>query len=180
VAHIDLRNDRPGIRGLLAYRPESGGPLTELCEVLLRGDNTLSRGERELIAAYVSRLNGCDFCANSHGACAALQLPGGAEQVGQVLAGIVGDNPVSGKLSALLDLAGLVQLGGRMVTEEAVAKARAAGATDVEIHDTVLIAAAFCMLNRYVDGLAAPTPEDPAQYAAMGDRIVRDGYLGPR
>jgi len=180
VAHIELGNDGPGIRGLLAYRPESARPITELCEMLLRGDNTLSRGERELIAAYVSRLNECDFCANSHGVCAALQLPGGAEQVGQVLSGAPGGEPVSGKLSALLDIAGLVQLGGRMVTEESVAKARAAGATDVEIHDTVLIAAAFCMLNRYVDGLAAPTPGDPAQYAAMGDRLVREGYLGPR
>lgn len=181
MAHIELGNDGPGIRGLLAYRPETAGPLTELCEVLLRGDNTLPRGERELIAAYVSRLNGCDFCADSHGACAALQLPGGAQQVGQVLSGQAEGVPVvSGRLGALLDIAGLVQLGGRMVTEESVAKARAAGATDVEIHDTVLIAAAFCMLNRYVDGLAAPTPDDPAQYAAMGERLVRHGYLGPR
>jgi uncharacterized peroxidase-related enzyme len=180
VAHIELGNDGPGIRGLFAYRPETAGPVTELCEVLLRGDNTLSRGERELIAAYVSRLNECDFCANSHAVCASLQLPEGAEHVAQVLAGAAGATLVSAKLSALLDIAGLVQLGGRMVTQEAVAKARAAGATDVEIHDTVLIAATFCMLNRYVDGLAAPTPDDPAQYAAMGDRLVQQGYLGPR
>jgi uncharacterized peroxidase-related enzyme len=180
VAHIELGNDGQGIRGLLAYRPETAGPLTALCEVLLRGDNTLSRGERELIAAHVSRLNECDFCANSHGACAALQLPGGADEVDQVLADPAAAVPISGKLKALFDIASLVQLGGRMVTEEAVAKARAAGATDVEIHDTVLIAATFCMLNRYVDGLAAPTPDDPALYVAMGERIVRQGYLGPR
>ena len=179
VARIELGNDDPGIRGLLSYRPETAGPLRGLCEFLLRGDNTLSRGERELIAAYVSRLNGCDFCGKSHGACAAAQLPGGAAQVEQVLADPDSAPLMSGKLRALLGIARLVQAGGRAVTDEAVAKARAEGATDVEIHDTVLIAAAFCMLNRYVDGLAAPTPDDPAQYAAMGDYLARHGYQGP-
>ena len=165
MAHIDLGNDNPGIRALLAYRPETAGPLSQLAEVLLRGDNTLSRGERELIAAYVSKRNDCVYCASSHSATAAAQLPGGMSQVEQTLADL-GAAPVSAKLRALLEIAGLVQVSGRMVTGEAVAKARAAGATDLEIHDTVLIAAAFCMFNRYVDGLGAPAPDDPAQYAA--------------
>jgi alkylhydroperoxidase family enzyme len=199
VAHIELGNDIPGIRGLLAYRPQTAQPLGELTEVLLRGDNTLSRGERELIAAYVSRLNECEYCASSHGATAAAQLPGGPAQVRQVLddagaqrsgdagpgaAGAAGAGPVSGpvsrKLEALLDIAGLVQLGGRMVTQEAVANARAAGATDVEIHDTVLIAAMFCMFNRYVDGLGTSVPDDPAQYIASAAHLVEHGYTVPR
>ncbi len=124
--------------------------------MLLRGDNTLTRGERELIAAYVSRRNECAYCAGSHGATAAAQLPGGADQVQATLAATPGTAPVSGKLRALLDIAELVQVSGQLVSGEAVAKARAAGATDLEIHDTVLIAAAFCMFNRYVDGLGAP------------------------
>jgi alkylhydroperoxidase family enzyme len=204
VAYIDLGNDIPGIRGLLAYRPQTAGPLGELAETLLRGDSTLSRGERELIAAYVSRLNECEYCANSHGATAAAQLPGGATLVTQVLAdagtgeagtgeagtgeageagsgaGEVGAGAVSDKLRALLDIAALVQVGGRMVTEEAVAKARAAGATDVEIHDTVLIAAMFCMFNRYVDGLGTSLPDDPAQYIASAGHLVKHGYTVPR
>jgi uncharacterized peroxidase-related enzyme len=178
VAYIDLGNDIPGIRGLLAYRPETAGPLGELTEVLLRGDNALSRGERELIAAYVSRLNECVYCASSHSATAAAQLPGGAAVVEQTLAG-AGTAPLSAKMKALLSIAGLVQVGGRMVSEDAVAKARAAGATDVEIHDTVLIAAAFCMFNRYVDGLGTSVPDDPAAYVAGAQALVQYGYRMP-
>ncbi|HEX4088164.1 MAG TPA: carboxymuconolactone decarboxylase family protein, partial [Trebonia sp.] len=135
----------------------------ELAQVLLRGDSTLTAGERELIAAYVSRQNECEYCAGSHGATAAALLPGGGEQVAAVLAGAAGDAAVldgeagdasvSAKLRALLDIAALVRVDGRLVSAEAVAAARAEGATDLEIHDTVLIAAAFCMFNRYVDGL---------------------------
>jgi uncharacterized peroxidase-related enzyme len=169
----------PGILGLLAYRPETAGPLGELAEVLLRGDSTLSRGERELIAAYVSRRNECEYCSNSHEATAAAQLPGGSERVRQVLA-----DPdtagLSGKLRTLLDIADLVRVDGRLVSADVVAKARAAGATDREIHDTVLISAAFCMYNRYVDGLGTPVPDDPAQYAAGAQVLVEHGYRATR
>jgi len=64
------------------------------------------------------------------------------------------------------------------VTSETVKNARAAGASDEDIHDTVLIAAAFCMLNRYVDGLGAITPSDDAAYDAMGIQMAAHGYLG--
>ena len=178
MAYIELGNDIPGIRGLLVYRPETARPLGELAEVLLRGDSTLTRGERELIAAFVSWRNECEYCSNSHAATAAAQLPGGADLVGQVLAD-PGSAPVSAKLRALLDIADLVRVDGRLVTAEAVAKARAAGATDVEIHDTVLIAAAFCMYNRYVDGLGTSAPDDPAHYAAGAQALVEYGYREP-
>jgi uncharacterized peroxidase-related enzyme len=180
VAHVELGNQLPGIRGLLAYRPETAGPLMDLAQVLLRGDSTLSAGERELIAASVSRQNECEYCARSHGASAAALLPGGGEQVEAVLAGPAGDAPVSGKMRALLDIAGLVRVDGRLVSDEAVASARAEGATDREIHDTVLIAAAFCMFNRYVDGLATPVPDDPAQYELSAAHLVAHGYRVPR
>lgn len=180
MTHIELGNEIPGIRGLLAYRPDTGEVLSELADVLLRGDSTLSRGERELIAAYVSRGNECEYCAGSHGATAAAQLPGGAEQVEQTLAGAAGDAPVPEKLRALLEIAGLVRVDGRLVSAEAVARARGLGATDREIHDTVLIAAAFCMFNRYVDGLATSVPENPAAYAAGAAQLVQHGYQLPR
>jgi uncharacterized peroxidase-related enzyme len=180
MAHIDLGNDLPGIRGLLAYRPETAGPLMQLAEVLLRGDSTLSRGERELIAAYVSRGNECAYCAGSHGASAAALLPGGAELVERALAGAACDAPVPAKMRALLEIASRVRVGGREVSEEAVARARAEGATDREIHDTVLIAATFCLFNRYVDGLATPVPDDQAQYALSAAHLVRHGYQVPR
>lgn len=176
MPHIELGNDLPGIVGLFGYRPETGRVLSELAEVLLRGPSTLSRGERELIAAYVSSRNECRFCASSHGAFAAAQLPEGADLVGQVCADPA-DADISAKLKALLHVAGQVQKSGKAVTTADVAAARAAGATDVEIHDTVLIAAAFCMYNRYVDGLATIAPEDPAAYAQSAELIVASGYL---
>jgi uncharacterized peroxidase-related enzyme len=176
MPHVELGTEQPGIRGLFEYRPETGLALKRLAEVLLRDDNTLSRGERELIAAYVSRRNDCSFCTLSHSAFAAAQLPGGAAEVANVLDD-ASTAPVSDKLRALLAIAAAVQQTGQAVTAEHVAAARDAGATDLEIHDAVLIAAAFCMYNRYVDGLATEAPGDPEPYAQMAKSIVDEGYL---
>jgi uncharacterized peroxidase-related enzyme len=178
MPYITLNSAEPGIRGLLRYRPETGRPLSELAEVLLRGPSTLTRGERELIAAYVSTLNDCRFCSASHSACAAAQLPGGMTFVEQVCSD-ARSAPVPAKLKTLLAIAAAVQQGGLNVTAELVARARAADASDLEIHDTVLIAAVFCMYNRYVDGLATIAPDDPALYAAGAQRLINDGYLPP-
>jgi uncharacterized peroxidase-related enzyme len=178
MPHIALTSTEPGIRGLLRYRPQTARPLGELTEVLLRGPGTLARGERELIAAYVSALNDCRYCSSSHSACAAAQLPGGMAVVEQVR-NDPATAPVSAKLKALLAIAAAVARSGRAVTTEHVARARTAGATDLEIHDTVLIAATFCMFNRYVDGLATTEPDDPRVYAAGAQRLISQGYLPP-
>lgn len=175
MAYIDLQNDLPGIVSLLRYRPETAGPLNVLAETLLRDPNTLSRGERELIAAYVSDRNQCVFCASSHAAFAAAQLPEGMEMVSSVCSDLE-RAAVSPKMRALLQVAGKVQQSGRAVTAADVEAARGAGASDVEIHDTVLIAAAFCMFNRYVDGLGTTAPDDPAAYAMSAELIVKHGY----
>ena len=177
VPHITLNSDEPGIRGLMRFRPETAGPLNELAEVLLRAPNSLTPGERELIAAYVSGLNECKFCCSCHSAYAAAQLPGGMALVREVRDDAA-SAPVSGKLKALLRIAAAVQEGGQKVSADDVAAARAEGATDVEIHDTVLIAAAFCMYNRYVDGLATIAPDDPAAYEARVPQMLALGYLG--
>jgi len=176
VAHVDLRRGGPGILGLLQYRPETARPLMELAEVLLRGESTLGRGERELIAAHVSRLNCCHFCFNSHGTQAALQLDGGWAAVDAALDGAPG-SAITPKIKSLLLIAEAVRISGRAVTPELVERAKASGATDLEIHDTVLIAAAFCMFNRYVDGLGTWAPTDREDYLAPGRRIVDQGYL---
>jgi len=179
VAHIDLGLDEkrfPGIIGLRMFRPETGKALNELAEVLLRGPSTLPRGERELIAAYVSSGNECLFCRDSHSAFAAAQLDGGLPLVEQVC--VDPDSAaISPKLRALLRIAAAVRVDGRSVTAGMVAAARDQGATDVEIHDTVLIAAAFSMYNRYVDGLATALPDDPAAYQMSARRIVEHGYI---
>jgi uncharacterized peroxidase-related enzyme len=176
MPHIDLGNDDAGIRSLFLYRPETATPMRMLAETLLRGPSTLTRGARELIATYVSSRNGCSYCTASHAACAAAQLPEGAELVDLVRADL-GSAPVSPKLAALLRIAGAVQDSGKSVGDEDVAAARKAGATDLEIHDTVLIAAAFCMFNRYVEGLGTWAPQDPAAYEESGLRLAKQGYV---
>ena len=175
MAHIPLPDGLPGIVGPMAFRPETAKPLNELAEVLLRTPNSLPPGDRELIAAYVSGRNDCNFCCASHSAFAAVQLQDGYTLVDQVRADLDAA-PVSQKLRALLRIAGAVQISGREVTAELVEAARAEGATDVEIHDTVLIAAAFCMFNRYVDGLGTFAPEGRDAYAESARRIVEVGY----
>lgn len=178
MAHIDLGIDEkqfPGIIGLRMYRPLTAKPLYDLAHALLYTPNSLSRGERELIAAYVSSGNECDFCRDSHSAFAAAQLDGGLPLVRDVCVDPEAAD-ISPKLRALLRIAAAVRVDGRNVTTELVAAARGEGATDVEIHDTVLIAAAFSMFNRYVDGLGTTVPDDPAAYQMSAHRIVEHGY----
>lgn len=177
MAHIKLDEGLPGIRGLLAYRPETAAPLSALADVLLHGDHTLSRAEREMIGAYVSALNGCTYCRESHAAIAACHLGGDEAAVASVIRDPERAS-VSTKLKALLAIAARVQQGGRQVRDEDIARAKAEGATDLEIHDTVLIAAAFCLFNRYVDGLGTWTPDDPAGYRERAAYVAGQGYAG--
>ncbi|MEP6595500.1 MAG: carboxymuconolactone decarboxylase family protein [Ginsengibacter sp.] len=176
MAYIDLKNDLPGIRGLMAYRPETGKALNELAEILLHdGNNTLTRGEREMIGAYVSSENDCFFCHNVHGAMAQHYFECDTQLIDDIKKDYQ-SAPISGKLKALLSIAGSVQKGGKYVTTEQVEYAKSLGATDKEIHDTVLIAAAFCMFNRYVDGLNTWAPQDRQIYIDRAKMRAEDGY----
>jgi uncharacterized peroxidase-related enzyme len=176
MAHIRLPDGLQGIRAAMAYRPETAKPLNELAEILLHAPNSLAPGERELIATYVSSLNDCYFCQTVHGAIAAAHLEGDEELVRCVKADF-GQASISDKLKALLVIAGKVQKGGKQVTTADVEAARSAGATDIEIHDTVLIAAAFCMYNRYVDGLDTWQPHDEELYRQRGKKTAKEGYV---
>jgi uncharacterized peroxidase-related enzyme len=173
MPHISLP-DLPGIRGLMAFRPETAAPINALVDFLLRGPNSLSPGERELIAAYVSSQNDCRYCQTIHGAVAAHHL-GDEALVAQVKCDLQ-RAAVSGKLKALLMIAGKTALGGKQVMPADVEAARAHGATDLEIHDTVLIAAVFCMCNRYVDGLATTAPDDADFYRQRAALVAEHGY----
>ena len=176
MPHIALPEHLPGIRAAMAFRPETAKPLNELVEVLLHSpNNTLAPGERELIATYVSSLNECHYCQTIHGAIAAANL-NDYDLVKRVKADFQHAD-ISSKLKSLLVIAARVQKGGKNVQAEDIIAARAQGATDTEIHDTVLIAAAFCMYNRYVDGLATTQPLDEAPYLERGKQVARDGYV---
>ncbi len=178
MAHINVPEGVPGIRSLVMFRPETGKPLYELAQVLLRGESTLSEAERELIAAYVSSRNNCMFCMSSHAA-ASRCLYGNEKNIVDEVLNDMEHAHISNKLKSLLNIAGKVQILGKEVMQEDIDAARNLGATDREIHDTVLIAAAFSMFNRYVDGLASWTPTDPVVYEEMGKRMAK-GYVMPK
>lgn len=174
MPHINLPDGLPGISAGFAFRPETAKPMRELAHILLHEPSSLSPGERELIATYVSSRNCTTFCVLSHGAAAANHL-GDASLVERVKSDFL-TAPITPKLKALLTIAGNVQQDGKLVTESDVLAARALGATDLEIHDTILIAAAFSMYNRYVDGLATVQPTDPGMYEQMGKHLAEQGY----
>jgi uncharacterized peroxidase-related enzyme len=176
MAHINLPEGLAGIRGPMAYSPETAKPLNDLAEVLLHdGNNTLTRGEREMIGAYVSAQNDCFFCQNVHGAMAQHYMECDMPTIDQIKKDFA-SAPISDKLKSLLSIAGSVQKGGKNVTAEQIESARNVGATDKEIHDTVLIAAAFCMFNRYVDGLNTWAPQDRQLYVERAKWRADEGY----
>jgi uncharacterized peroxidase-related enzyme len=172
----ELGREFPGILGPMTFRPETAKPINELVNILLRGESTLSPGEREMIATHVSWRNDCYFCQTIHGAVAAAELDHNEALVQKVKTDWL-NAEISPKLKALLNIASKVQQGGRHVTADDIAAARAGGATDLEIHDTVLIAAVFCMCNRYVDGLNTWAPTDPDIYRSRAERIKAHGYV---
>jgi uncharacterized peroxidase-related enzyme len=171
---IPLEDHLPGITGLLEYSKQSAKPIRELTQVLMRGPSSLTEGERELIATIVSHRNQCSFCTTAHTAVADLLI--GENSTTEKIKHDMLSAPVSEKMKRLLVIATQVQGGGKSVTDVAIQLAKAAGATDVEIHDTVLIAALFCMYNRYVDGLATVTPSQPEFYQGLAERLVKNGY----
>jgi uncharacterized peroxidase-related enzyme len=180
MAHIQLPEGLPGIRGPMVFSPETTKPLCDLVQALLTGPHTLTLAEREMIATYVSSQNDCVYCQSCHGSTAAQHL-GGKDADYELIAEVKRNyqaTPISAKMKALLAIAGKVQQGGKYVTANDVEQARQEGATDKEIHDTVLIAAAFCMFNRYVDGLATWQPRDPEIYREIGKQTSQLGYVG--
>jgi uncharacterized peroxidase-related enzyme len=182
MPHIALEPHLPGITGLLEYRRDTAEPIRALTQLLLRGESSLSPAERELIATVVSHRNECQFCSTAHATVTEILM--GEAETCRLVKEDIETAPVSEKMKSLLQIAALTQKGGRYVSEAAVASAKTAGATDLEIHDTVLIAALFCLYNKYVDGLGSSMPVDPAYFQEMGQRIAvsygrrPEGYAG--
>lgn len=175
MPHIPLDPGLPGITGLLNYRQDTALPIRQLTQVLLRGESTLTEGERELIATVVSQGNQCKFCTAAHAAAADAILE--EKETSEKVRNDPDNAPVSAKMKHLLEIARRVQADARTVSPELVASAKAEGATDLEIHDTVLIAALFCLYNKYVDGLASVTPTDPAFYERLASILKTSGYM---
>lgn len=177
MAYIETGNTLPGIRGLLVYSPTTAIPLLELANSLLQTDSELSKGERELIATYVSYQNDCQFCQLSHGAAAAHHVQCSLDDIDSFKKDMQHSDLISDKMKALLHIAAKVQQGGKKVLQEDIDAAKALGATDKQLHDTVLIAATFCLYNRYVDGLNTSSNSDPADYIPASIRMAEQGYM---
>lgn len=175
MAYINTNIPQPGIVSLLYYKASTGKALSNLAHTLLKGPSSLTSAERELIASHVSYLNNCEFCHLSHSASANEYLGDNGKTV-QCIIDDIETAPVSPKMKALLRIAGKVQQSGRAVTPDLIDAAKKQGATDEEIHDAVLVAAAFCMYNRYVDGLNTALPESRDEYKEMGERLSQKGY----
>ncbi len=175
MPHIPLDENLPGITGLLNYRQDTALPIRQLTQILLRGESTLTEGERELIATVTSHGNQCSFCTAAHTAAADVLL--GDTETARKVKHDPENAPVSEKMKHLLEIARRTQADARTVSPDLVDKARQTGATDLEIHDTVLIAALFCLYNKYVDGLASVTPTDPAFYDRLANILKTSGYL---
>jgi len=178
MPHINVDESLPGIRSLMAFSPGTAEPMSKLANLLLRNHEGLIMADSELIATYVSYLNDCFYCHHSHGEIACIYLGGDRELVEQVRKDYT-TAAISEKLKSLLAIAAKVQRGGKFVTEADVVNAKANGADDKDIHDTVLIAATFSMFNRYVDGLDSFTPSNASAYEAMGERMAEVGYVPP-
>lgn len=176
MPHIQLNNDQlPGITGLFDFRPDTAAILRTLAETLLRGESSLSRGDRELIAATVSNENDCTFCHLSHTAAAMAHLKT-SSNLSEIIQSNFDSYPIEPKLNALLQIAKKVRISGKEVKSADILSAKKVGATDLEIHDTVLIAAAFCMFNRYVDGLNTNASNNLLDYVKMGENMAKNGY----
>jgi uncharacterized peroxidase-related enzyme len=177
MPYITLEESLPGVTGLLEYRQDTGSPIRELTQILLRGHSSLTEAEREMIAMIVSSRNECKFCTAAHTATIDILL--GENRTAARIKQDLTTAPISDKMKTLLIIASQVQMGGKFVTPEAIKKAKDNGATDIEIHDTVLIAALFCLYNRYVDGLSTLAPDDPEFYKTLGERLTKQGYNRP-
>jgi uncharacterized peroxidase-related enzyme len=175
MAYIPVDAHLPGVTGLLEYSKESAQPIRELTQILLRGPSSLTEAERELIATVVSDGNQCKFCSTAHTAAVDLLLQ--EKETSRKVKENIDTAPVSDKMKALLHIASMVRDSGKNVTAAIIEKARDAGASDIEIHDCVLIASLFSLYNRYVDGLATALPEDANYYNVLADRIVNHGYM---
>ena len=174
--------DAPGIRAAIQLTPVLGSHLLGLADALLVEEYpgaTIARAEREMLAEAVSAANDCFFCMDSHGAhAAALLEKEGATQLLPLLDAIkLGSfEQFSPKMRALIKIARTVGRAPRELTAADVAAALAAGATDADVQLAVLIASAFSMYNRMVDGFRARTSADLDVYRPRAAQIAEHGY----
>jgi uncharacterized peroxidase-related enzyme len=178
--------DVPGILTALTLTPALGVHLRGLADELLVDDfagATITRHQREMLATAVSAANDCFYCMDSHGAFASalLERNDATDQLALVdtikLGSSDGFDP---KMRALLHIARTVRGEPRELTATDVQAALDAGASDQDVQLAVLIAAAFSMYNRIVEGFRARTPPTAEVYRERAGQIADHGYSDGR
>jgi uncharacterized peroxidase-related enzyme len=178
--------DAPGILTAIRLTPGLGVHLRGLADELLVNEfpgATIERAEREMLATAVSAGNDCFYCMDSHGAFATalLEADGSTDRIGLIDTIKLGSSDgLDPKMTALLHIARTVRQDALGLTDADVAAAREAGATDADVQLAVLIAAAFSMYNRIVDGFRAATPPVTAAYRDRAREIASHGYSDAR
>jgi uncharacterized peroxidase-related enzyme len=178
--------DAPGILTALRLTPNLGIHLRGLADELLVNEfpgTTLVRAEREMLATATSAANDCFYCMDSHGAFATALLEGAGEAERVPLIDVLKDKSSDGfddKMRALLHIARTVRGEPRDLTAADVAAAHAAGASDADVQLAVLIASAFSMYNRFVEGFRARTPPSAEVYRDRAGEIAAHGYSDRR
>jgi uncharacterized peroxidase-related enzyme len=174
--------DVPGILVAMHLTPTLGVHLRALADEVLVNEYpcaTISRHERELLATAVSAGNDCYFCMDSHGAFATALMEQSGVTDRLPLVDVAKDGASAGfdpKMEALLHIARTVGRDALELTAADVAAARGAGATDADVQLAVLIASAFSMYNRLVDGFRARTAPTPEAYQERAGAIAEFGY----
>jgi uncharacterized peroxidase-related enzyme len=178
--------DVPRILVAMRLSPELGVHLRGLADAVLVNDfpgATIVRHEREMLATAVSAANDCFYCMDSHGAFASALLERSGEADLLPLVDVIklgSSDGLSDKMQALLHIARTVRRAPRELTLAEVDDAYAAGATDADVQLAVLIASAFSMYNRLVDGFRAKTPPTAEAYRARASEIAEHGYSAPQ
>ena len=159
---------------LQSFNTGTGKPLLEFHEALLRGDSPFTIQQRELMAAYVSGVNACQYCHGAHTAA--------AKQFGvpeDLLAKIIqspADSGVDEKLLSVLAFQRKLTLTPTAMTQADADAVFAAGWDERALYDAVQICCLYNFMNRFVEGLGlTPIPE---QFDFEGGLIKNGGYAG--
>jgi len=174
---IDTKNNLPGMGGLIMYRKEMGFPFAQFVDVVLNGDSEISRFERELICAFISFSNNCEYCFKSHTAVAA-QLSGKSfSNLVSLFNDFKSDsNLLEKRTSILLNYAEIIRLNNTQDIDQLTDEAQKNGFSEQAIHDIILTASLASMFNRYVDAMKVHLPENDHFYQMIAEKIVHSGY----
>jgi len=161
------------VKDVYAMSPQTFRHWLHVEEAIMRGPSAFTPGERELMAAYVSRLNSCSYCASSHSE-AAVML--GVDPV--ALNGLTADvdtAPIDKRFKPIFKFLNKLTLTPYRMTQADADAVYAEGWDEQTLHDVIMVCCCFSFMNRLADGHGLAS--DPALFQARAARHVQEGYL---